>query len=260
MAKVYNLEGSPSDHSPLLLIPEQQTRGNKRRHFHFENAWLIEPMCFQIIKNCWEEYTNSGVLKKVNNCAEKYDTVKKKLYLVLDQKEIFWCQRSKQLWLQEGEKNTKYFHASRNSKKRNNHIQRLKNEEGGWVDWNCGLHEVIKRYFQQLFTSDQHHIEAIFKHIPHSISEQQITELLKPIFDEKVKEEIFHIHPALGPAGMTPAFFQKNWSVVGKNLVYMTRNFFTIGLIGEEMNATNILLIPKKAPNYLIRSMTDSIV
>ncbi|KAK1383484.1 hypothetical protein POM88_021219 [Heracleum sosnowskyi] len=27
LAKVYNLEGSPSDHSPLLLCPEQQIRG-----------------------------------------------------------------------------------------------------------------------------------------------------------------------------------------------------------------------------------------
>ncbi|XP_074328314.1 uncharacterized protein LOC141666219 [Apium graveolens] len=31
MSKVYNLEGSPSDHSPLLLIPEEQAKVNKRR-------------------------------------------------------------------------------------------------------------------------------------------------------------------------------------------------------------------------------------
>lgn len=37
-AKVYNMEGSPSDHSPLLLIPESLSRGNKRRPFKFENA------------------------------------------------------------------------------------------------------------------------------------------------------------------------------------------------------------------------------
>lgn len=33
MAKVYNLEGSPSDHSPLLLIPEHQMRGYKNDIF-----------------------------------------------------------------------------------------------------------------------------------------------------------------------------------------------------------------------------------
>lgn len=38
MAKVYNLEGFPSDHSPLLLIPEQKLKGNRRRQFRFENV------------------------------------------------------------------------------------------------------------------------------------------------------------------------------------------------------------------------------
>ncbi|XP_074356469.1 uncharacterized protein LOC141696188 [Apium graveolens] len=58
--KVYNLEGSPSDHSPLLLCPEVQQRGNKKRSFHFENAWLTEPICFQIIKECWKDESNDN--------------------------------------------------------------------------------------------------------------------------------------------------------------------------------------------------------
>lgn len=73
MAKVYNLEGSPSDHSPLLLCPEMQIRGTKRRKFRFENAWLTKPPCFQIIKNCWEEEVNSTVLQKLNSCAKSLD-------------------------------------------------------------------------------------------------------------------------------------------------------------------------------------------
>lgn len=132
MAKVYNLEGSPSDHSPLLLIPEQKIKGNKRKQFRFENAWLTEATCYQIIKNCWKEENNGGVTQKIRSCADslevwgreitswfskrikdcktklkrlrnkqdaqstvQYDEARKQLYLVLDQKEIFWRQRSK---------------------------------------------------------------------------------------------------------------------------------------------------------------------
>lgn len=69
-AKVYNLEGSPSDHSPLLLCPEVQQRANKKRSFRFENAWLTEPMCFQIIKECWKEESNDNVMQKLNRCAD----------------------------------------------------------------------------------------------------------------------------------------------------------------------------------------------
>ncbi|XP_074352660.1 uncharacterized protein LOC141691805 [Apium graveolens] len=129
MAKVYNLEGSPSDHSPLLVVPEQKTSGNKKKQFRFENAWLTEPICFQIVR---DEKDNDNVIQKVERCAEnldiwgreimscfstrireckirlkvlrgkrdaqakeEYDLIRKKLHLILDQKEIFWRQRSK---------------------------------------------------------------------------------------------------------------------------------------------------------------------
>lgn len=72
-AKVYNLEGSPSDHIPLLLIQEMLNSGNKRRQLKFENAWLTEPMCFQIIKNCWKEENNGNVVQKLKICVESLD-------------------------------------------------------------------------------------------------------------------------------------------------------------------------------------------
>ncbi|XP_074322878.1 uncharacterized protein LOC141659850 [Apium graveolens] len=59
-----------------------------------------------------------------------YDEVKKQLLLILEQKEIFWRQRSKQLWLHSGDKNSKFFHASATAKIRSNQIHRLKDGEG----------------------------------------------------------------------------------------------------------------------------------
>lgn len=132
MAKVYNMEGSPSDHSPLLLIPEHMVKGNQRRRFQFENAWLTKGMCFQITKNCWEAGRNGSVSQKVSsradslevwgkeitNCfgkrikeckvllkslrnkrdtqsTDEYARTKNQLHLILDQKEIFLRQRLK---------------------------------------------------------------------------------------------------------------------------------------------------------------------
>ena len=45
---------------------------------------------------------------------------------------------------------------------------------------------------------------------------------------------------------MTPAFFQKNWKVVGKDVVLMVRKFFTTGVLMDNINSTDIVLIPKK--------------
>lgn len=66
-------------------------------------------------------------------------------------------------------------------------------------------------------------MEEVLKYIPSSISDQQHTELLKLVEEEEVKEAIFHMHPDKAPGldGMTPAFFQKNWSIFGRDIVQM---------------------------------------
>lgn len=84
--------------------------------------------------------------------------------------------------------------------------------------------------------------------IPESISDQHNRMLLEPVSDLEVKDAVFHMHPdkAPGPDGMTPTFFQKNWSVVGTEVTQMVRQFFSTGTLLDNINATNIVLIPKK--------------
>lgn len=55
-----------------------------------------------------------------------------------------------------------------------------------------------------------------------------------------------HPNKSLGPDGLTPAFFQKHWSSVGKDVVKLVRDFFLTGNLIEGINETNIVLIPKK--------------
>lgn len=68
--KVYNLEGSPSDHSPLLVVPEVQSKGSKKFKFRFENAWLLDPMCVQIVKDSWLGQEEASIVQKIQYCAE----------------------------------------------------------------------------------------------------------------------------------------------------------------------------------------------
>lgn len=151
LAKLYNLEGSPSDHSPIFLEPKVHhlIRGNRK--FKFENAWLLEPLCSQIIRDNWQGDRGQDIIQKILHCSEslevwgkeiigcfnrrikeckrklkslqnardeeavkQYKEAKQELFLVLDQKEVFWRQRSKQMWLQVGDKNRNCFHAACN--------------------------------------------------------------------------------------------------------------------------------------------------
>lgn len=138
-AKLYNLEASSSDHSPILLVLDVVKRICGRRSFRFENAWLTEPMCRQSVLESWDSSVESDIQHKVKVCGEnleqwgkeitgrfndriknckmeirrlrkfrdassvqKYMEAKENMAKILGQKEIFWRQRSKQLWLHSG--------------------------------------------------------------------------------------------------------------------------------------------------------------
>ncbi|XP_060961729.1 uncharacterized protein LOC133031950 [Cannabis sativa] len=166
-AKLINLEVSSSDHCPILLDVVIHNIVSRNCKFWFANCWLREPLSYQVVKECWEEYYLVGIQEKIQRCGEflsvwgkdysgnfashlkywknevrrwkqgrdpdaiaKYKEVETELLEVLTQKEVFWRQRSKQLWLQEGVKISKFFHATASSRRRMNAIDKLQCEDG----------------------------------------------------------------------------------------------------------------------------------
>uniref|UniRef100_A0A803QSF7 Uncharacterized protein n=1 Tax=Cannabis sativa TaxID=3483 RepID=A0A803QSF7_CANSA len=141
---------------------------------------------------------------------ENYKKVEAWLLEVLIQKKCFG-QRSKQLWLKEGDQNSKYFYAMATSRKRNNSIQRLKNDHGIWIDWENNLPNLMVDYFNNLFTSSSLDVNEVTDTIPRVITEDQNGLLLEPISDDEVRRALFQMNPdkSPGPDGMTPRFFSK---------------------------------------------------
>lgn len=84
--------------------------------------------------------------------AKLYQDESKRLTEIYSQQEIFWSQRSKQLWLREGDQNSKYFHASAKVRRKRNHITTLQDSNGREVGLDSGLQEVMEGYFRELFT------------------------------------------------------------------------------------------------------------
>lgn len=60
---------------------------------------------------------------------------------------------------------------------------------------------------------------------------------------------------APGPDGLTPGFFQKHWAIVGSDVVRLVRSFFSTGEILQNLNATNIVLIPKKKSPTMVSKL-----
>lgn len=167
---------------------------------------------------------------------------------VLNQREIFWRQRSKQLWLSAGDQNSKFFHSYASNRRRNNQFYKLKNDQGQWVEWEDGLNELMTDYFSNLFTATDVDWHEVLSYIPTTVSREQNESLLQPISVKEVKDAMFQMNSdkAPGPDGITPGFFQKYWKTVGHDVVQLVREFFSSGTVAEDLNATNIVLIPKK--------------
>lgn len=93
--------------------------------------------------------------------------------------------------------------------------------------------------------------------VPRTITDVHKNILLEPVSDSEVKQAIFSMHPdkAPGPDGMTPAFYQKHWAVVGNEIIQLVRKFFETGEVLESMNDTNIVLIPKKKNPSLLSEL-----
>lgn len=116
-------------------------------------------------------------------------------------------------------------------RRRANQITKLKNDAGEWNEWNEGLEELITGYYKGLFTATLVEWTEVIECVTNSITVEQNLSLLPEVTDVEVKEALFQMHPdkAPGPDGMTPAFFQKHWSTVGKDVVLLVRNFFRRG-------------------------------
>ncbi|XP_062094300.1 uncharacterized protein LOC133800357 [Humulus lupulus] len=285
-AKLVNLETSVSDHSPIWLDLAYQVRHPVIRRFRFENAWAREPMCRQIVSDQWRALSADSFQEKIKCCStalaewgkditgkfkerisqcnrllkqlkgqrdeesiRRYQEIHSCLFEVLTQKEIFWRQRSKQLWLQAGDQNTKFFHACASTRKRINQISSLKDDHGTWVDWEHGLGEVIVDYFRSIFAASTTSWERVTECVPESITEEINMELLLPVDDSEVKAALFQMHPdkSPGPDGFNPGFYQKFWDIVGPDVVRLVQHFFMFAEFPDHLNQTHIVLIPKKS-------------
>ncbi|RVW76716.1 Transposon TX1 uncharacterized 149 kDa protein [Vitis vinifera] len=126
----------------------------------FENMWLRVEGFMDKVKEWWQSYNYRGnpsfvIAKKLQ--ALKYDLKIGSQRIAKDEfshcailEEISWRQKSRALWLKEGDSNTKFFHRMANARRMGNFISsltvrgvRLSNEEE--------LKEGIGSYFKSLF-------------------------------------------------------------------------------------------------------------
>ncbi|KAJ1436344.1 Zinc finger, CCHC-type [Sesbania bispinosa] len=76
---------------------------------------------------------NSTTLEFGDNWG-RIQELRKNIDMLRKQEDIYWAQRSRLKWLNYGDKNSKFFHASTIQRRDRNKLYRLKDSEGNWIE------------------------------------------------------------------------------------------------------------------------------
>ena len=146
--------------------------------------------------------------------------------------EHYWAQRSKNDWLKEGDKNTKFFHLSTLQRRSRNRISKIRKSDGSWIIDETQVRGEINKYFRDLYFAEPTSIDSEVQNaIPHLVNDQINLALLAPITEVEVKKAINQLGriKAPGPEGFPGIFFQQIWNLISVDVVRMVKNFFEIG-------------------------------
>ena len=172
---------------------------------------------------------------------------------LLSKEEIFWKQKSREKWLEEGDRNTKFFHNSTLINRAKNKISSIKTQDGSITENPTEIAATFVNHFQSLLNnfegSNRMAQSRMLEVIPKIINKEDNKALNKPITLEEVRKVVFDLNPdkSPGPDGFQAFFYQKCWDIIGTELWEAIEASRRGGSILAEINYSFFTLIPKKS-------------
>lgn len=274
-----------SDHEPIKLNLFNTSVTKKQFRFKFENTWLKEENFHREVSEFWHNLPPTHLLPKLISVSsfmarwgrvffhkfrekvvkqkevldmlnqredevgiQMYFTEKAKLDDLLFQEETYWKQRAKTYWLEEGDTNSKFFHAAASSRKKMNHISSLRTDDGQVLHKHGDLCSLLKDYYVNIFEDAGQVNDYPVSDNPTRVTAYQNAKLTEKLSFAEFTEAIKSMHPdkASGPDGLNPAFFQHFWNLFGKEVFTCCQSWLEQNKFSANINDTTLVLIPKK--------------
>lgn len=144
---------------------------------------------------------------------------------ILSKEEVFWKQKSREIWLQVGDKNNKFFHNVTKQRRNLNRITKLETQGNQMVgDPQIIRNEIIQFYsnlLNNLDGSDLKEQRNFLSVIPKEKTDEQNKTLNESFSYEEVSKALLELpsDKASGPDGFSTGFFKKCWHIIGAYLV-----------------------------------------
>ena len=167
----------------------------------------------------------------------------------LAREDLKWKQKSREIWIREGDRNTRFFHLSTLIRRMRNYIQEIKLEDDSWINDREDIQKYFIENFKALYQTGSPNIpknlESLIEPCILNIENEELCRV--PTRDE-IRKIIFEMKSlkALRLDGFPALFYKHYWEIVGDQIVTGTQSFFGDGRLLNEFNQTFISLIPKK--------------
>ena len=159
-----------------------------------------------------------------------------------------WRQKSREVWLKEGDKNTGFFHKMANSHRRKNCLSKIK-VNGTWLTEEQEIKGGVVGAFKNLLTDPGEWHPSMDGLAFNRIDGEEAARLEEVFTEDEVFSALSDMNgdKAPGPDGFSLSFWQFSWEFVKVEVMGFFKEFHERGRFVRSLNSTFLVLIPKKA-------------
>ncbi|KAK9749023.1 hypothetical protein RND81_02G097200 [Saponaria officinalis] len=170
---------------------------------------------------------------------------------------VFLMQKVKDLWMEDGDENTYFFHASIKRRRMRNRVYQIHYVNNRLCTSPDQIREAFEDYYISLL-GDAKPVSPIHRRVVQAgpcVTQEHVGILNAERSDEEIKNAMFDILDikAPGPDGYSSQFFKDSWDIVGNDVISAIKNVFSSGQILKQCNNTILTLGPKVICNRLGR-------
>lgn len=153
-------------------------------------------------------------------------------------------------WLQDGDRNTSFFHRSIQERRATNSISAMLIEGAVVTDLEKIADHVVD-FYKDLFSSNQvapTDFTWIADYIPRDVNSEMGIELSTMPSWEEVKSAVFSLNAnsAAGPDGYSGSFFHSAWDIIAHDIFDAVSDFFRSCKLPAGLNSSFVVLLPKE--------------
>ena len=193
----------------------------------------------------WDELEKERVLslEEVEERVKAKDDFKRWALM----EETSWRQKSRETWLKKGDRNTGFFHRMANAHRRRNYLKSI-SINGRKLDTEAEIKEGLVNAYQNLLSDPGGWRPPLPDLALNEIGHEEAAKLEEIFSEEEIWAAVSGLNSekAPGPDGFPLAFWSFSWDFVKNEVLGFFKEFHEQGRFVKQLNATFLVLIPKK--------------